>query len=316
MQSGQTLSVKRWPTEMPLFVLAILISLPVWAMIVISIIGVFYAALFSFIVLVGHFMAIAYLRGSGIKITPEQLPDLYTSVASISQRMGFKNVPEVYILQGNGVLNAMATKFVFTKFIIIYSNLIDACDKDPSACNMIIGHELGHLRAGHLRWSWFIWPTYIIPFFANALSRAREYTADRYGAACCDNTRDALNGLLILAGGKNVAGQIKLERFTDQIKSINTGLMRIGEWMHTHPPLVRRICALDPALNTDSHSNARNSIIKALLMIFITTFIICGSVILGIIYLPNPKTYLADKQQHQEETARTQDLTDTELGLH
>lgn len=271
MQNSSVINVKRHPLEMPLFVLSLLISVPVVALVIISVIGIFYALLLSFILFIGHITAINYIRGSGIRVTAQQLSEIYDTVERNAARIGLKSIPEIYVLQGNGMLNALATKFMFTRIFVIYSNLLDACENNPGARDMIIGHELGHMHAGHLRWSWLTWPSAIVPFLHKALSRAREYTADRYGYACVQNKQDALQGLLILAGGKNIASKISMQLFTEQLKTINTGMMRIGEWLHTHPTLVRRVCALDESLcTTENRKGSTSSAIKATLFVLIT----------------------------------------------
>jgi Zn-dependent protease with chaperone function len=279
MLTAQFFNIKRHPTEMPLFFLAMLLSLPIIAAIFVSVAGLVYLGIFIVILFFGHMAAIAYIRGSGIRVTPNHFADLYQMVENSCQRIGINKIPEIYILQGNGLLNAMATKFAFTKFLVIYSSLLDACDDNKGARAMVIGHELGHIKAGHLRWSWLIWPGLLVPFLGNALSRAREYTADRYGAACATNVDAAIAGLVILAGGKKIAKDVSLEAYTAQIKTINTGFMRIGEWMFTHPTLVRRICALDPALNQDSKSRSVWSFIKGVSIILIVTLAFAAIII-------------------------------------
>ena len=97
--------------------------------------------------------------------------------------MGMARVPEVYVMQAGGTLNALASKFMRANIVVLFSELIEACDDDTGARDMIIAHELGHLHAGHLRWTWFLLPGSMVPFLGTALSRAREYTCDRYGAA-------------------------------------------------------------------------------------------------------------------------------------
>jgi Zn-dependent protease with chaperone function len=285
MLNAQHFTIKRHSTEMPLFILAVLISLPIIVAICISVVGLVYAAIFLVILFFGHTAAIAFIRGSGIKVTPDHFPDLYQVVEKSCQRIGIKKIPEVYIVQGNGLLNAMATKFAFTKFLVIYSSLLDACEDNEGARVMIIGHELGHMKAGHLRWDWLIWPGLFIPFLGNALSRGREYTSDRYGAACAGKIEEALAGLVILAGGKKIAKSVSIEAYTAQIKTINTGFMRIGEWMMTHPTLVRRICALEPSLNQDSKGRSTWSFIKGVSIILITMITFAAIVIGPTLYL-------------------------------
>jgi hypothetical protein len=44
-------------------------------------------------------------------------------------------------------------------------------------------------------------PAMFIPFVGGALSRARDYTCDRYGRAAAGDEEGALLGLTILAAG-------------------------------------------------------------------------------------------------------------------
>lgn len=284
MQDTTTLSIKRHPTEMPLLKASILISLPVLAVLVILTwtLVIYYTLIVILILFVCRFGVISYIRGSGIRVTAQQLPEVYEAVVRITQRIGLTPIPEIYVLQGNGVLNAFAREFLFRRIIVIYSNLLEACENNPGARDMIIGHELGHLHAGHTgwNWKWLTWPSLFIPFLPQALSRAREYTADRYGYACVENKQDALQGLLILAAGKNIASKVSMALFTEQINSINTGFMRIGEWFRCHPTLVRRACALDNSLYPKEQSkSAITSFLKAISVVLVTYSIIAMIII-------------------------------------
>jgi hypothetical protein len=45
-----------------------------------------------------------------------------------------------------------------------------------------------------------------------------------------------------------------------QRENLNTGWMKLGEWLSTHPPLVSRIAALDPALDALSERSASGTV--------------------------------------------------------
>ena len=47
LSAAAPITVERWPSERPLFVLALLVSIGVWALAVVSIIGLVYAVLFG-----------------------------------------------------------------------------------------------------------------------------------------------------------------------------------------------------------------------------------------------------------------------------
>ena len=113
---------------------------------------------------------------------------------------------------------------------------------------MIIGHELGHVRAGHLFGHWLLLPAMFIPFVGAALSRAREFTCDRYGLAAAGDEEGAPLGLTILAAGGRYAPRVNRLALARQRQQMASGWMIVGEWLATHPPLSKRLIALAPQL--------------------------------------------------------------------
>jgi Zn-dependent protease with chaperone function len=241
--------VHRWPSEVPLVVLTALVSVGIWALAAITIIGLVYAVMLGVFFFVMHVSFVAHVRGSGVRLGPDQFPDLYAAVERLSARMELRPVPETYMMQAGGTLNAFAAKFLRSNIVVLYSDLLEACDDDDAARDMIIAHELGHIHAGHLQWTWFLIPGSLVPFLGTALSRAREYTCDRYGLAGSGRRESALVGLAILAAGGKHGPRVNREAMVRQREQLNTGWMRIGEWLSTHPPLANRMAALDPALD-------------------------------------------------------------------
>ena len=242
--------VDRSPSEGPLLILVGLISLGVWLLAAISIIGLIYAGFLCVFFFVAHVVFVAHVRGNGVRIEPDQFPELHDTVQRLSRRMGLNPVPETYLMQAGGMLNAFATKFLRSNVVVLFSDLLEACGDDTAARDMIIAHELGHIRAGHLRWTWFLLPGTMVPFLGTALSRAREYTCDRYGLEGAGTRDSALLGLAILAAGGKYGPLVNREAMVRQRETMNTGWMRIGKWLSTHPPLADRMAALDPALDS------------------------------------------------------------------
>src|SRR4029453_4203886 len=146
--------------------------------------------------------------------------DLFGSVERLSSRMGFAKTPEAYLIQEGGALNALATKFFKSEMIVLFSDLIDACGENHAARDMIVAHELGHLKEGHLRWHWHLLPGLLFPFLGQALSRAREYTCDRYGLAGSGDSRGALTGLAILAAGGKKGPEVNLKALAKQEENL------------------------------------------------------------------------------------------------
>src|SRR5258708_5184037 len=125
-------------------------------------------------------LCLATIKGTGVRVSARQFPELDARCQRAAQSLSLPSPPEVYLIQAGGALNAFATKLLSRKFMIIYSDLADECE-DPRQLDFVIGHEMGHLAAGHLRWNAFLWPFMLMPWLGAAYLRAREYTSDRCG---------------------------------------------------------------------------------------------------------------------------------------
>jgi len=233
----------RSPKEEPLFILGLIFSLACWLVLVVTVVGLIYGAMILFFVLVAHALFLAHVHGDGLRISERQLPDLYQRIKDAARKLGLADVPEVYILQSNGLLNAFATKLLSRRVVIIYSNLVDQCS-DPQQLDFVIGHELGHLAAGHLTWNFFLLPFRLMPWLGPAYSRACEYTCDRAGFAVVGQLEPSMRALCVLAAGGQLAGKVDLEDFIDQCRDSGRFWMSVFELSSTHPYLCKRAAAL------------------------------------------------------------------------
>lgn len=248
--------VERWSSEKPLFALTLVLALGLWLLLAISVVGLAYLLLIGAFVFVSRSVFVARVRGSAVKVGPDQLPEIHRAVTRLADRFGLDEPPDCYVMQSGGDLNALASRFLRSDFLLLYSDLLEACGDDTAARDMIIAHELGHLRAGHLRWQWLLLPALALPFPGSALSRAREYTCDRFGLAGAGDRAGALRGLAILAAGPEYAKRVDLREMVRQDEDLDTGWMTLGRWLSTHPPLARRIAALDSSLGSPGGSLA------------------------------------------------------------
>ncbi len=228
--------------EVPLFVLGVIFSSLCWLLLIVSIIGLLYGCLVLVFVLIAHALHLAHVQGNGLKISERQLPDLYQRVKVTAKELGLAHVPDVYVLQSGGILNAFATKLLSRRFVIIYSELADNC-ADPRQLDFVVGHELGHVAAGHLTWMFFLLPFRLVPWLGPAYSRACEYTCDRAGFAVVRELEPSLRGLCVLAAGR-LAGRADLQAFSDQRSASGGFWMSIFELVSTHPYLCKRAAAL------------------------------------------------------------------------
>jgi Zn-dependent protease with chaperone function len=192
--------------------------------------------LFASLFFIGH------LQGNAVKVGMKQFPDIYEIVESHSKKLNLKKVPDLYILQGNGVLNAFATKFAKRNCIVLYSDVLEvAYQEGKEAVSFIIGHELGHIKRNHVGFfkSIILLPGRLIPLVGNAYSRACEYTCDNIGYNLCPE--GALKGMLILAVGKRLYTQVNIDELPLQKKYDALFALSFAEKFSTHPALVKRI---------------------------------------------------------------------------
>lgn len=244
---GSPVRLQRWPSERPLRVAVFLVALLLWPVITASTVGRIYAIGFGIFFFLTHLAFIAHLRGSAVRLGPEQLPDLNRRVVELSARVGMEP-PAAYLMQAGGALNALATRFLRSDFIVLYSDLLGACGDNAAARDFIIAHELGHLRAGHLRWRWLLVPGLAVPFLGSAYSRACELTCDRLGFDASADPQRALDGLCILAAGAREGRRVSRRALVAQQADLKTGWMRVGRWLSSHPPIAERLAVLDPSL--------------------------------------------------------------------
>lgn len=242
--------VARRPGERPLQVLVWLAAIGLWVVLAVSIVGIVYAALLGIFFFVAHLAFIAHLRGSAVKLGPDQMPELHGRVVELSEQIGLRRVPDAYVVQAGGSLNALATKFLRSNFIVLFSDLLEACGDNTTARDFIVAHELGHLHAGHLRLRWLLLPGLFVPFLGSAYSRACEYTCDRYGLAASGDAERALDGLCILAAGGQHGPRVNRRALVAQRADLNTIWMKLGHWLSTHPPIAHRLAALQPSLGS------------------------------------------------------------------
>jgi Zn-dependent protease with chaperone function len=230
--------------EKNLFAVCMILSIILWLMLLISILGVFYGLFFGVIVFVTHALMIAHIRGNGVKLSTEQLPEIYAKVVAAVQKFELSKVPDAYVLQAGGTLNAFATKFIGRNFIVIYADLLEACSDEGKEAEMIIGHEIGHLALGHLKWLFFLAPARILPWLGAAYSRACEYSCDRCGFEFAGELKDACAGLAILAAGGRLARKMNLKAFVSQVRGLSGFWSSIYELTSSHPYLAKRVAAL------------------------------------------------------------------------
>jgi len=242
----------RTSSEKQLFALAFVISTLAWVVIVVTIVGLLYGLLIGLFLFTAHALMIAHVKGNAVRISKDQFPAIYQRVNDAARKLGLAKAPAAYVLQAGGALNAFATKFVGRNFIVIYSDLLDACSDDGKELDMIVGHELGHLALGHLKWIWFLIPARVLPWLGPAYSRACEYSADLCGHEAAGEIEGASRGLAVLAAGGKYGKIMNIDAYVRQAGDTGGFWTSVYELNASHPFLPKRIAALKNHTNPGS----------------------------------------------------------------
>src|SRR5215207_10099586 len=183
-------------------------------------------------------------RGSAVRLSPRQFPDIYAVKEDFARRLDLRRDPEIYVMSGNGVLNAFAASTSGYDFIVIHSELFsNTYERNKDALAFIIGHELGHLRLGHTRLWYQLSTAYVdrVPLLKGFLSRAREFSCDRHGAYLAPRGEE---GLVLLAAGRYVYKQVDTDELLEQAQQSRRFWPTLAQLPQSHPFVVRRIRAL------------------------------------------------------------------------
>jgi Zn-dependent protease with chaperone function len=257
----------RTPYEIPLYIVGVLVNLLIIALILVgalllgyvnalageplsgSLVDAIRAAFVALLLLVPGLVVYrqltrAGIRGSAVRLSPRQFPDIYAVKEDFARRLGLRRDPEIYLMSGNGVLNAFAASTFGHDFVVIHSELFsNTYEKNKDALAFIIGHELGHLRLAHTRLWYQLSTAYVdrVPLLGGFLSRAREFSCDRHGAYLAPQGEE---GLVLLAAGRYVYRQVDVEELLEQGRQFRGLWPTVAQLPQSHPFVVRRIRTL------------------------------------------------------------------------
>lgn len=232
-----------YKTEKPLFAVSIAIGTIAWLALIVGTFGIalVYVLLFLIVYLFVQSGFIAYLRGNTIELSESQFPDLYQQYIEACERLDIKEVPTAYLMMSDGVLNALATRFLRRHYVVLYSSVVEALRSQPEALRFYFGHELAHIKRGHLNLQWLKLPASILPLLGSSYRRAQEYTCDLHGLAASSSRDDALSALAVLGTGGEKLSQVNVAKFIDQ-QHYTTGFwMSYHEFTNDYPWLCKRL---------------------------------------------------------------------------
>ncbi|MGV3103957.1 M48 family metallopeptidase [Rothia sp. 32237D007AR] len=186
------------------------------------------------------------LRLSGVRITPTQFPEAYQMVVEAARAAGLRRVPDAYVVLGNGQINAFASGHGHRRFIAVYSDLfeIGGAARNPEALRFIIGHEVGHIAAGHASYFRLVFTSFFIqiPILGKLLSRTQEYTADNFGYRYAPDGAETTT--TVLAAGKYLMNDVNFHELANRAVYERGFFTWFANLTTTHPPVTWRAHAL------------------------------------------------------------------------
>jgi Zn-dependent protease with chaperone function len=203
-----------------------------------------YIPIFALSIFFARGIMMGSLRGNAVHVTPRQLPRVHEIAKRHAATLGLKKLPEIFVLQSNGMLNAFATRFLGRNFVVLFSDVLSMAEaRGENAVGFIVAHELAHLKRGHLQRRWLTLPARVlIPYLGPAYSRACEYTCDSFAAHCQPD--GAVDGLLVLAAGRELYRDVDAKEYAKQVETQKGFFVNRAELMATHPHLPKRVAAL------------------------------------------------------------------------
>ncbi|OME83163.1 hypothetical protein BK120_13850 [Paenibacillus sp. FSL A5-0031] len=277
------------------FVLALIFSVFIYLCLFISIIFIFILPILILLPLFAQAIMMASIRTNGVRITPRQFPEVFAIAQAQCERMGFTVVPDLYVMESSGILNAFASRFFGRNMVVLYSDLFEMIQAGgEKELTFVISHELAHIKRNHLSKQLLILPALWLPFLGEAYSRACEYTCDRMAAYYTNDAEAAMNGLTILAIGKTLYKRVDREEYLLQ-SSYEKGLfVWLAEKLSTHPPLPKRIYAIQQYAGISSNIIFKTSSSRiALIIVLAVILVLGGSVTIGVTFSKSIDTFMS-----------------------
>jgi Zn-dependent protease with chaperone function len=197
----------------------------------------------------GQMWFAAYVKTNAVRVSENQLPELWRVVQSCCDRLGMAP-PEVYVMQEN-VWNAFATRILRRRMVVLLSGALDSIllKGDMQQVAWLVGHELGHHRAGHLDFArslanvgdWCVW-------LKLWYCRRAELTCDRMGLFCAGSLRASQLALANGTVGAQLAAHVNpMEAIRQWQQHSGEFFVRYRTLYSTHPHHLARLEYLNRA---------------------------------------------------------------------
>ncbi|KAL7447010.1 hypothetical protein ACHAXM_011087 [Skeletonema potamos] len=212
------------------------------------------------------------LLSSSVKVSPNQMPELYESMQEAASILDMEVVPELYV-QSSPQANAYTLALQGQDknkpaIVVVTSALLDRCsDKEVQA---IIGHELGHLKCSHSLYLTLgglaSTPLRGLPLLGSQAEQllqewrlAAEYSCDRAALLVSQDVNVVAGAMLKLFAGTsratNTQAFIDQSREYEQLLKDANPMVRASIRMQqrTHPLPVKRVGELENWFKSDEY---------------------------------------------------------------
>lgn len=207
---------------------------------------------------------IVQLCGTNFHVTKKSCPELYKLVQHAADTINLDRLPEIYTQWTYGI-NAYTTGYKDDTILVLYTGAVDLMPDNE--LTYIIGHELGHVKSGHVLYHVmagfmadiaanlpvvrpFLGPIQLALGYWNRMS---EFTSDRAGLLACQDLDAALSAIMKMAGlpkryfntaDPHVFAEQANEFLTKYGDTANTIIKNISILDDTHPWTVMRAAEL------------------------------------------------------------------------
>ena len=192
----------------------------------------------------------AQYRSMSVRITEKTYPEIYAIVQEYAQKLGMKRVPKIYMVQGNGILNAFSAFIPFRQYIELYADLLEVAYRehhDMATIRFVIAHEMAHIYYRHSKMHNYygILFSQMIPILGATLSRAREYSCDRLAQVLSGS--DGMDTMMMLIAGIHLYRQVDKNDYVQNAVNVNGFFVFCYNLVCNHPIMPKRVFALvDP----------------------------------------------------------------------
>lgn len=189
----------------------------------------------------------ATYRTRALRITPNNFPEIYERIQLYSKRLGLKKVPEAYVVQENGILNAFSSFIIRKQYIQINADLFEIAYReyeDLESISFVAAHELSHIKLKHATFLYnlSIMFSSMIPVIGTTASRAREYSCDRLAQKITG--KDGIEAMLALMVGKHLYKAVDVEDYIQHSYQVKGFFVWLYNLFCDHPIMTKRIRAL------------------------------------------------------------------------